>query len=58
MNSEQSTRERTIHLSPQGKPISEDELRRTRDRLIDRLQWCSGDEREIIVNWLNEQGLL
>jgi hypothetical protein len=58
MNSERSTRERTIHLTPQVKPITDDEIRRTRDRLIDRLQWCSGDEREIIVNWMNEQGLL
>ena len=58
MNSERSTRESTIPLSPQGKPITDDELRRTRDRLIDRLQWCGGDEREIIVNWLTAQGLL
>ena len=58
MNSEQSTRERTDLLSPQGKPIADDERRRTRERMIDRLQWCSGDEREIIVNWLNAQGLL
>jgi len=58
MNSERATPERTIHLSPQGKPITDDELRRTRDRLIDRLQWCCGDEREIIVNWLTAQGLL
>ena len=57
MNSEQSTRERTA-LSPQVKPISDEELRRTRERMIDRLQWCSGDEREIVVNWLNAQGLL
>ena len=34
MNSEHSTREHTVRLSPQGKPLSEDELRRTRDRLI------------------------
>jgi len=58
MDSERSTRERTIHLPPQGKPITDDELRRTRERMIDRLQWCSGDEREIIVNWLTAQGLL
>jgi hypothetical protein len=57
MNSEQSTRERTV-LLPQGKPISDEELRRTRERMIDRLQWCGGDEREIIVNWLNAKGLL
>jgi hypothetical protein len=57
MNSEQSTQHRTV-LSPQGKPLSDDELRRTRERLIDRLQWCGGDEREIIVKWLNAQGLL
>lgn len=58
MNSEHSTRDHTVRLSPQGKPITDDELRRTRERMIDRLQWCGGDEREIIVNWLNEQGLL
>jgi hypothetical protein len=58
MDSEQSTRERTVLLSPQGKPISDDEIRRTRERLIDRLQYCCGDEREIIVNWMNAQGLL
>lgn len=58
MNSEHSTREHTVRLSPQGKRITDDELRRTRERMIDRLQWCGGDEREIIVNWLNEQGLL
>jgi hypothetical protein len=58
MNSEQSTRERNVVLSPQGKPISDEEIRRTRNRSIDRLQWCSGDEREIIGNWLNAKGLL
>lgn len=50
--------ERPAILSPLGKAISEDEIRRTRDRLIDRLQWCASDEREIIVNWLNTHGLL
>lgn len=45
-------------LSPLGKAISDDEIRRTRDRLIDRLQWRATDEREIIVNWLNAHGLL
>jgi hypothetical protein len=58
MNSEQSERQRTVIPSPQGKPLSDEEIRRTRERLIDRLQWCCGDEREIIVNWLNAQGLL
>ena len=63
MSSEQTSRERRqstpiLILSPLGKAISDDEIRRTRDRLIDRLQWCAGDEREIIVNWLNAHGLL
>ena len=51
-------RERPAILSPLGKAISDDEIRRIRERLIDRLQWCPGDEREIIVNWLNAHGLL
>jgi len=51
-------RGRPTILSPLVKAIIEDEMRRTRDRLIDRLQWCAGDEREIIVNWLNAHGLL
>ena len=51
-------REYTATLSPLGKAISGDEIRRTRERLIDRLQWCSSDEREIIVNWLSAHGLL
>jgi len=61
MSNEHSLREQrksTLVLSPLGKAISDDEIRRTRDRLIDRLQYCAGDEREIIVNWLNAQGLL
>jgi len=61
MSNEHPLREqrgRPAILSPLGKAITEDEIRRTRDRLIDRLQWCAGDEREIIVNWLNAHGLL
>ncbi len=61
MNNENALREHRKHpaiLSPLGKEISDDEIRRTRERLIDRLQWCCGDEREIIVNWLNAHGLL
>ena len=61
MSNEHTSREQrksTPILSPLGKAISDDEIRRTRDRLIDRLQWCAGDEREIIVNWLNAHGLL
>jgi len=61
MSNEHSLREQrksTLVLSPLGKAISDDEIRRTRDRLIDRIQWCAGDEREIIVNWLNAHGLL
>ena len=33
-------------ISPLGKAISGDEVRRTREQLIDRLQWCATDERE------------
>jgi len=61
MSNEHSLRQQrksTLVLSPLGKAISDDEIRRTRDRLIDRIQWCAGDEREIIVNWLNAHGLL
>ena len=61
MSNEHTLREQrhgTPILSPLGKTISDDEIRRTRDRLIDRLQWCASDEREIIVNWLNAHGLL
>ena len=54
----QERRQSTPILSPLGKAISDDEIRRTRDRLIDRLQWCASDEREIIVNWLSAHGLL
>jgi len=61
MSNEHTLREQREYraiLSPLGKAISGDEIRRTRERLIDRLQWCSNDERENIVNWLNAHGLL
>ena len=61
MSNEPALREQREYLailSPLGKAISGDEIRRFRERLIDRLQWCSSDEREIIVNWLSAHGLL
>jgi hypothetical protein len=61
MSNEPTLREQREYpaiLSPLGKAISGDEIRRTCERLIDRLQWCSSDEREIIVNWLSAHGLL
>jgi len=44
-------------LSPLGKAVSDD-IRRIRNWLIDRLEWCASDERKIIVNWLTAHGLL
>ena len=61
MSNEPTLREQREYpaiLSSLGKAISGDEIRRIRERLIDRLQWCSSDEREIIVNWLSAHGLL
>ena len=61
MSNEHTLREQREYppvFSPLGKAISEDEIRRIRDWLIDRLEWCSSDEREIIVNWLRAHGLL